>query len=194
MGEAKIKREALRRRFLEEMDKWDFPQSQWEADLCEELMWTPVYTVHRAPRKMLEWCRMPPSECHANARFYENNDPDHLTKAVTGWWVQYPNFVLHSVIHTGRSLVCVTPSVMDGIEDVFDFIPDPKVEWVCGSDNYFKPFRLGRQLPVGLRAEPAFTIAQHQVVRTRLLSGMNPADAGKFTDEEYRAIKLASAA
>ena len=110
MGQAKKRREALRRQMLEKGEEWDFPPSEWEAAVCAELREQPVIDVPRAPAEQLPMMRMPAGECHSNVRWYAKNDPTGKAHAVTGWWVQWPNFVLHSVIEIGDQLICITPS------------------------------------------------------------------------------------
>jgi hypothetical protein len=112
MGQAKNRREALLREALEMSKKWDFPPSAWEADVCAELraQEEAVRVVRRESAAQLAWARMPPNKCHSNARWYANNDPSKIARAVVGWWVQWPNFVLHSVVEINDELVCITPS------------------------------------------------------------------------------------
>jgi hypothetical protein len=125
MGEAKRKREALRQMMLERMSEWDFLASDWEASLCAELETLPVLTVPRAPADQLAWTKMKANECHTNTFWYVDNDPNKLSRAVTGWWVQEPCYVLHSVIEQDGQLICITPSAFGETE--IPFVPDPKI-------------------------------------------------------------------
>jgi hypothetical protein len=186
MGEAKARRDALRRRMLEEGRKWDFPPSGWESAICNELGDKVVSVVRRASVEELSWMRMPPNKCHANVRWYVNNDPSKQARAVTGWWVQPPDFVLHSVIETNGQLICITPSHFDEAE--FPFIPDPKITWVEDGEVY-SAVRDGQVIGSGVRAFPAFTMARNAIVRERLLSGVDPHKAIEFTDEMIEALK-----
>jgi hypothetical protein len=129
---------------------------------------------------------MPANRCHANARWYSRNDPSGKARVVTGWWVQWPAFVLHSVVETDGQLMCVTPSLYNEVE--FPFIPDPKITWMEDGEVY-SAVRLGQIVGPGVRVHPAFTMAQNEIVRERLLSGMDPLKVGDFTEEEMEELK-----
>lgn len=172
MGEAKRNLERVRQSFLAEIDKWAFPATDWEARTVEELKSMPRTKVIRYPDDALEYMRMPPRECHVNARFMQDNDPEGRLRQVTGWWLQDDNYVLHSVVDQYGRLVCVTPAPLHP-ENSFDFIPDPKIEW-RDEDDYREAYREGVCIGPGLRSNPEKTLAQLAVIRTRLISGMNP--------------------
>jgi hypothetical protein len=180
VGQAKARREALRQRMLEECRRWDFPASPWEHTLCAELRNQTVLEVRRAPAEQLAWMRMPTNQCHANVSWYVKNDPSKNSRAVAGWWVQWPDFVLHSVIETDGQLFCITPSYFGEAE--FPFIPDPKISWIETGEVY-SAVRDGHIIGVGVRACPGFTMARNAIVRDRLLSGLDPLEAGELSDE-----------
>jgi hypothetical protein len=186
MGQARAKRDALRQMLLKKGQEWDFPPSLWEAAVCAELREEDVVIVPRAPADQLAWMRMPANKCHANARWYVQNDPSRKARVVTGWWVQWPVFVLHSVIETDGQLICITPSPYNEVD--IPFIPDSKISWVEDGKVY-SAVRLGQIVGPGVRVFPAFTMAQNAIVRERLLSGMDPLKAGEFTDEELDLLK-----
>lgn len=186
MGEAKAQREVMRKKMLEKSKDWDFPASPWEASVCASLRKEDVVLVRRASPEELAWARMPLNACHANARWYAKNDPTGRSRAVTGWWVQWPNFVLHSVVETNGTLICITPSAFNETE--VPFIPDPKIGWVEDGEHY-SAIRNGKIVGVGVRVYPAFTMALNAIVRGRLLKGGNPFEAGDFTDEEFEELK-----
>jgi len=186
MGQAKARHEALRHKMLEEGRKWDFPPSAWEAAVCAELREDDVVVVRRAPVEQIAWMRMPASECHSNARWYAKHDPTGKARSVTGWWVQWPDFVLHSVVEMDGQLICITPTPFDETE--FPFIPDPKISWIENGKVY-SAIRGGQIIGPGVRKFPAFTMARNAVVRERLLAGVNPFKACEFTDEEMKELK-----
>jgi hypothetical protein len=166
---------------LQQGENWNFPQSHWEASVCNELRSQDTLLVPRVPEDQLLEMRMPPNECHANARWYAENEPSGKTKAVTGWWVQWPNFVLHSVVEQDGHLFCITPSATR--ERQIKFIPDPKIIWVLEGSS-FTAYRDGHPIGPGVRKYPALTFAQYEIVRKRLLAGVPPLVAGNFSDEE----------
>jgi hypothetical protein len=167
----------MRELFLRELDKWSFPVTDWELATVKEILRLPVISVHRAPAAQLEWMRMKPRECHVNARFMEENDPEKRTKRVIGWWQQDGNYVLHSIVRSRGKYMCVTP-VHEGMNasSPFPFIRDPKIEVRVeeGRNSYY---RNGVQIGPGVRRDPARTLADIEVVRERLLSGMDPYEA-----------------
>lgn len=172
MGEAKRNLERVRQSFLAEIDKWAFPATDWEAQTVEELKSMPIRKAIRYPSDALEYMRMMPRQCHVNARFMQDNDPEGRLRQVTGWWLQDANYVLHSVVDQYGQLVCVTPAPPNP-ENSFDFIPDPKIEWRDEGDHR-EAYREGSRIGPGLRSDPEKTLALLEVIRMRLLSGMNP--------------------
>jgi len=186
MGEAKRKREALRRLLLEKGSEWDFPPSDWEVALCSELESQIVLIVPRATAEQLSWARMKANECHGNARWYADNDPEKKARMITGWWVQEPNYVLHSIVERDGQLTCITPSPFETTE--LPFIPDPKISWRVEGEVYHA-VRDGRDIGPGIRKFPAFTVAVNAIIRERLSSGANPFHAVEFSDEEMEKLK-----
>ena len=172
MGEAKRNLEAVRASYLAELDQWTFPMTDWETRTVAAIRQLETVKVFRRPDHELEYMRMPPRACHANARFIQDNDPLGLSKRVTGWWLQEGNFVLHSVVEQNGNYACVTPAPLHR-ENPFDFIPDPKIEWCEGTVNW-EAYRDGVEIGPGVRSDPIGTLAEMELIRTRLLSGMNP--------------------
>jgi hypothetical protein len=187
MGQAKVRREALRQQMLDEGRRWDFAPSSWEADICAQLKDDSlVVVVPRAAAEQIAWMKMPANKCHANERWFVQNDPSRRARAVTGWWVQWPDFVLHSVIEQDGQLICITPVPFD--ESDFPFIPDPQIDWIEDGDVY-SAVRGGRIIGPGVRAFPEFTMARNGIVRERLLAGDDPFKAIEFSDERMEALK-----
>jgi hypothetical protein len=186
MGQARVRREALRQKMLNKSKEWDFSPSAWEAAVCAELREEDVVVIRRAPAGQLAWSRMPANECHANARWYVKNDPSGKARAVVGWWVQWPNFVLHSVVEVEGALICMTPSQFNEAE--IPFIPDPKIGWIENGEVY-SAIRNGQIVGPGVRKFPEFAMAQNEIVRERLIAGVDPSKAGDFTDEEMEELK-----
>lgn len=179
-------RDEFRERILAKGRDWDFPDSEWETKAVDEIMALAddAVVVTRVPAAQLEWMRMPAAECHANASWYAKNDP--RATMVTGWWVQFPSFVLHSVVRIGDDYFCVTPTPFD--EGEFHFIPDAKIEW-RDTGNVRTAFRDGVAIGPGLRRYPSFTRAQNAMVRARILAGVPLEVAIEFTDEEMEKLK-----
>jgi hypothetical protein len=171
---------------IEEGRRWDFPPSSWEVALCDELRKQPVFIIRRAPAAQLEWMRMPMNECHANVRWYVEHEPSKKARAVTGWWIQWPDFVLHSVVEIDGKLICVTPSSF--AEPEFPFIPDTKIGWTEHGKVY-SAIRDGYMIGRGVRAFPSFTMARNAIVRERLLAGVDPFTAIELTDEMMDELK-----
>ena len=172
LGEAKRKLADTRASFLQELEKWSFPTSDWEIKTVIEISQLPAVRVTRYPDEVLAYMRMPPRECHKNARFMQDNDPEKRLKQVTGWWPQEGQYVLHSVVDQHGEYVCVTPTPLHS-EQTFDFIPDDKIEWRDEGD-YRVAYRDGVAIGPGVRSDPPKMIAEMKAIRDRLMSGMNP--------------------
>lgn len=175
MGEAKRRMEQIRASYLEELKRWQFPETEWEKRTIEEIRKLPVVVVTRYPDDTLAYMRMLPRQCHVNARFMQDNDPDGRLKQVTGWWIQDEQYVLHSVVDQYGQYVCVTPSPLHR-ESTFAFIPDAKIEWRDDGD-YRTAYRDGIEIGPGVRANPAKVLAELEAIERRLRSGMNPFEA-----------------
>lgn len=91
MGEAKQKREALKKLAIQQFERWDFPPSDGEAQAVAEIASLPELMVRRYPAHMLAYMRMKPNQCHANARFMQDEDPEGKCRQVTGYWPQAGN-------------------------------------------------------------------------------------------------------
>jgi len=178
MGEAKRKLEAVRAELLAELDKWSFPATDWELNTVAEIKLLPVVKVHRGSDEELTWMRMKPRQCHANAHFMEEHDPERRSRRITGWWPQDGNYVLHSIVDQHGQLFCVTPAPFHR-ENPFDFIPDPKIEWREDGDH-FTAYRDGMPVGPGVRSDPVKATADTAELRARLLSGMNPYSAMQY--------------
>ncbi len=175
----------LRDGLLWQAESWCFPPSDWEVSVVNEILEIPVVYVPRLPRDEIDWMGMPPQHCHQNALWYEQNDPTNRTKSVTGWWLQGMEFILHSVIGCDGQYRCITPTARN--DEEIQFFPDPKVEWVP-KNGHLVAKRNGREIGVGVRRFPKFTIAQNTLMRSRLLSGMNPKSASEFTLDEMKIL------
>lgn len=170
MGAAKARREAFRQAALVDIARWLEPPTAAEADLFAVVSALPLLRIPRGSPEMLAYCRMEAQQCHLNASAYARLDPTKRSKMVSGWWKRGDDFVFHSVIHNGDTYACVTP--FD--ENELHFAPDEAITWDELGDGRRIARRDGAELPYGLRADPAKTMAQAELVRTRLLSGMNP--------------------
>lgn len=171
---------AIRDVFLTELNRWSFPVTDWEVATAKKIARLPVISVHRVPAAQLEWMRVKPRQCHVNARFMEENDPEKRTKRVIGWWSQDGNYVLHFIVRSRGDYVCVTPvdEKMDA-GSPFPFIRDPKIE-VREENGFHGYYRDGVKIGPGVRRDPSKTPAEIEIVRQRLLSGMDPYEAVKL--------------
>ena len=177
MGDAKRKLENVRRALLREIESWAFPATEWEARTVAEVRALPVVTVQRYPDEALAQMRMPPRQCHPNARFMQENDPERRLKHIVGWWPQGGNYVLHSVVDQYGKYICVTPAPFHPAS--FEFIPDPKIAWQDEGDRRIA-YRDCVPIGPGIRIDPARTVAEIQLIKAKLLSGMDPYEAFRF--------------
>lgn len=162
------------------------PPSAWEAALVEELLDENVECVPRVSPEDLAWMRMPANHCHQNCWWYEANDPTGRSRAVTGWWLQGLDFVLHSVMEADGRYFCITPSMAQ--ESEIYFIPDPELKWIREPDR-IAVMRNGGEVDLGVRRFPAFTIAWNEMLRDRLLAGVHPYRAMTFSREEMLELR-----
>lgn len=186
MGQAKARREAVRKKLLDQGAQWDFPPSKWEAGACCELLDLPAYWATRMSRHDLDLMQMPLNECHANARWYSKNYPGKNCRMVSGWFVENYCFILHSLVKIEEAYICVTP--VEFSEEKFLFIPDSKIVWIENGD-VLSPVRDGQKVGPGLRQYPAFTMAQNENFRNRLLAGIDPVKAMRDSREEFDELK-----
>lgn len=177
MGQAKRKLEEIRKVFLAELEDWAFPPTDWERHTVIELQSLPIVKVQRYPKELISQMRMKARQCHVNALFMEDNGTKEGMKRITGWWIQGNGlYILHSVVLHKGNYVCVTPAPYES-ESLFSFVPDSKIDWHKEGAG-FAPYRDGMKIIKGVRANPSKTIADHEIIKQRLLSGMNPHQAG----------------
>lgn len=186
MGQAKVRRAQMLREHLDRLSEWDFPPSTWEADICRELADMPILTVPCAPQDQLAGMPMRINECHQNARRYAKNDPDGEVRAISGWWVVWPDYLLHSVVKIDRQLICITPKTLNETE--IPFIPDSNISWV-ETGGVYSAIRNGQKIGPGVRAYPDFSLARIEITRSKLLAGIDPAKAMELTQEELKDLK-----
>lgn len=175
MGQARAKLAVVRQMFLANLDDWAFEPTAWEAQTVNEIEKLPVVKVRRYPDNVLKDMRMPARECHANAKYMEDNDPEKRTKHITGWWIQFDCFILHSVILRDGQYACVTPAPYESA-DVFDFVPDAAIVW-RDNGRLRSAFRDDVMIGKGVRKYPSKKLEEVQMLKARLLSGMNPYEA-----------------
>lgn len=158
------------------MLSWQFPASVHEQRIVAELQKADVRLVERADPAVLQWMRMPPMECHANALFIQRNDPEKKMRRVSGWIVEDGLFVLHSVVRKDRNLICVTPAPLSNGETHFTFIPDARIKW-REVDGFMTAYRGGYKIGPGVRVDPAKTLRDVALVLERLADGLSKYDA-----------------
>jgi hypothetical protein len=193
MGQAKLKLELLRKQMLEQGEFWNFPETVWEIEQVKQILLLPVAPVRRMSREELEYMRKPENQCHANARWYADNDPTGRAQMITGWIVQWPNLLLHSVIGFNGAMVCITPNLFGGFEDEFSFIADDQIYWQDEA-THRTAWRNGKSIDYGLRVFPKVTERQCAIVRGRLEAGMNPYKAIDLDDANFEELQQIAAA
>jgi hypothetical protein len=167
----------LRDVLLAEVDEWSFPVTDWELSTVEEIVRLPVITVHRVDAAKLNWMGMKPRQCHTNSRFMEQNDPERRTKQIIGWWPQGDRYVLHSIVNHRGQYLCFTPVDEKLVpETQFEFLPDSKIE-MREEDGFRVAYRDGVKIGAGVRHNPTKVLADAEIVRQRLLLGMDPYEA-----------------
>jgi hypothetical protein len=176
MGQAKQKREELKKLVLHFINEWDFPATEHEARAVEEIRRLPQLTVRRYSEAQLAYMRMKPNQCHANAQFMEDNDPERKCKRISGYLIESGNYVLHSVVERDGDYFCVTP-VPTGGPSEFLFIPDYDIEWRVEGDKRVAT-RKGCEIKPGFRSDPEETKRISSIIRARIEDGIDPIKAG----------------
>lgn len=183
MGEAKRRKEALRKVMVDELTALSAPPSDVEQQLANALKDLPVTQAYREDAERLAWARMKPRECHANVSFYVNADPSKQAKHVVGWWKQAHQFVLHSVVGMGSDLLCITPQ-QAGVPDAFLFASDPAITWADEGGGVRRFYRDGIPLPKIVRTDPAVATEVATIGLEHLARGMDPAQVWDLIDDE----------
>jgi hypothetical protein len=184
MGEAKVRRAALVADCLKHLEQWSKPATEWERSMAERLSAMDHIWASRLDAHVLSQMRMPKNQCHANAKWFAGKDS--TATVVSGWWLQWPDYVLHSVVLKDGDYMCVTP--VDMGDSPFPFVPDSEIEWLDDGDVWTATYR-SQRLGTGIRRFPEFTLARTKIVRDRIQAGVHPYQAMQFTDEEMEQLK-----
>ncbi|TAY14001.1 hypothetical protein [Rhizobium leguminosarum] len=159
-----------------------FPPTDWEQKVLGEVLKLPRVAVVRPPEEELLAADMVRNDCHLNCHTQEANDPERLSRHVTGWLIDGSDLILHSVVDYGGQWLCLTPQLAPA-PSKFQFIPDPSIEWRGTSDGTAKEaFRSGNPLPTALRKYPEAHIRMRDEFSRLMASGMSAFDARKRVD------------
>jgi hypothetical protein len=176
MGQAKAKREEMRKQMLVELGRLMAPSSPEEDHLNDKIRALRFYDISRVAAEQLRFMEMEPQQCHQNAAAYVKLDPSGASRHVWGWWKRGGIFYLHSVVRAQGKLLCVTPNEDN---DPLKFAPDDEIEW-REEEGVMTPLRMGRKVPYLVRDFPEEVISAANEARDELLAGADP-----------RSIKLA---
>lgn len=160
-----------------EIDAWNFPPTEWEANVVRSLLDLPYVTAKRADEFSMRRWGMLPNECHANCYRAALQSGGRI-KHVTGWWPQGGNFLSHSIIFENGEFICITPSRFGQVTDLV-FIPDNRIDKICENGD-FQLYRDGRPIGPGVRMNPQATMQEGQRLRAALESGMDPIEILKL--------------
>lgn len=156
---------------LRNAERMAFPSTDTEASILAESLLLPRVTVTRPPRDQLLSAGMVPYDCHVNCSAQAANDPDKLSRHVTGWLPFGSNLILHSVVERAGKWLCLTPQLMEA-PPTFSFIPDPHIVWQENEDGSNDPYRHGTLLPDVLRKFPELHIRMRDELVRLMASGM----------------------
>lgn len=171
MGEAKNRREALKKRLLRECDLMEQPVTpflQRVEDHARSLIYFQIERDWRARHY-----GMIPGECHLNSDFAEENDAQGRIKAVRGWWLNGHALLSHSVIRIDGKLVCITPleGVAPELASTLWFAEDTLIER-DQADGKLKIF--GEDLPERISMDREQDAALSARLRSKIAAGMDP--------------------
>lgn len=153
----------------------------------------PRVQVRRPPAHALLDAGMVAYDCHANCSAQEHNDPHKRFRHVVGWMVYGPDLILHSVVSTGQSWICLTPQLLAASSE-FDFVPDPAIVWRDEPDGERAAYRGARRVPQALRRFPEHHIKMRDKFRELIGQGMPALDARALVDTTLGAEMRAMAA
>ena len=156
----------LKRLLLRELALMSAAPADGEVETYLEVQSLPTVLVPRQRREIIEWMRMQPNECHANAYAFTQLDPNKRSRMVIGWQCGSTIPRLHSVVDQfgDGNLVCVTP----GPFEVLSFRVDPDIEIRLDG----KHTRRGRLAPTLLRADPWATIEAAKAAKALIDAGV----------------------
>lgn len=176
MGQAKVKAEQVRKKFLEEAHLRARPYDEREAEVLERILKLKFETINRAPEAQLEYMGMKPQQCHENCYQYAKLDPEGKAKPVYGWWRLGEAYVFHSVVGRDGGLACITPHSIK--TDSIEFARDPDA--TEREDGFY--FSDGTKVPQNVRIDQKASADDAVRIIERLNSGMNPYKAVELPD------------
>lgn len=192
MGEAKRKRDLLRRRLLQECEEWQFDPLPREAEMAKEIARLEIQVAHLATNESAHRAGMRASMCHVNCYRYAEHHARRGVRVASGWLPvrigRTAVFLHHSVIFDPAvpGYLDITPSVLHEAGAYMDFIPDPDLhltydERTDQQGRVLASWELHRQgvaiTQCGLRGDPAYVREHLQRVRAAILAGQDPREA-----------------
>lgn len=181
MTDGTRRNEELAELVLRNAEQMAFPPSEREAHVLADVLSLPRVTVTRPPQAQLLALDMRPYHCHANCAAQAANDPEQLSRHVSGWLIDGPDLILHSVVEMRGKWFCLTPQLVPAASQ-FQFIPDPLIEWREAGDGARRAFRGGVVLPEVLRKYPEHHILMRNELHRLIAAGMSIADARQRVD------------
>lgn len=171
MGQAKQKKEMMRKIALQEAESLMQPPSKIETEIVEFLSTAEAKIARRVDHETLTYMRMRPRECHQNCFRYAKSDP--TSKMVTGWWSHGLIWMSHSVIEKDGDLFCLTPPLVSAVHDEpLTFVSDPHIVLEhSGATADF--FRNGNVFPNIVRFEPEKIIEPAKKMYQDVIKGID---------------------
>jgi len=170
MGEAKARRELLKRKMLVELERLMMPTSPAEDALNDEIRALNFYSIERLPADQLAYMKMQPQQCHQNAGVYARLDPTGESRHVSGWWKRGGILFFHSVVLTQTKLRCITPYPDPS---PLEFAPDSHIEW-REENGVMNATRQDHKVPFLIRDFPDRIIRDATAARDALAAGADP--------------------
>lgn len=184
MGEAKRRKEELRKHVHREIESGLAPITDAEVALARHVTSLTYQTLPRAPREQIEYMRMQRNDCHQNAISYSKLDPEGKSRAVHGWWKQGDHYVLHSVVEREGSMFCITPMPF-GHSSELDFAEDPTL--TVEEDGEVRSFQwAGGDAPIRVAADPAKLREHLTAMKKRIENGEDAIEVAR--DPRYMTL------
>lgn len=183
MGEARQRKERLRKVMIDELTILAAPPTAHEAAIAAELQGLTASIARRESAARLAWANMKPQQCHQNVAAYVRLDPDKSSSHQVGWWQQGDQFVLHSVARIKGQYICLTPQ-QSGVPDNFPFLVDPKITQSDEGEGVIRFLRDGIAFPHVVRGNPERIMRVASLGLERISLGIDPNQVWNWMDQE----------
>ena len=146
-----------------------------EADLYDEIMRIRPHPVRRVKTNLVADTDLDHRSPYSNCLLHWSSEPARRSQIVTGWFVGEVYIIAHAVLRNNNQLYCINPPPF--IEDVFEFLPDYRLDWIRNMSGIFEPRYDGDPISKVIRTHAEFLIMNAEDSIELLDSGIDLRDA-----------------